>query len=350
MPAVGIDLGEKTSHATIWANEKGETFEFPMNHDGYTTLKERIPLNTPIVFESSGTAYPFHRQLKELGFTDITVAHPKELAWIVKSKKKNDRVDSVKLAKLHSVGIIPEAHLLDREDQIFRDLLIQMMKLGQETSRLKNGIIGYLKREGLFRDLPETSDNFSEERRNAMKAISFGDERDLVLSTMFARLESVERLTIPLEKNVRALARENPDVRLLMSIPGVNFYLGSLLSSYIGDVRRFPDADHLASFFGIVPTQRDSSTIKRVGRMSKDGPHNARRALSIMVDTVSMFDLHLHEYYSREKARTRSGKMAHVLTMRKLVRMMYAMLTKKEKWKWEKKALTERKLRRLNTD
>jgi hypothetical protein len=78
--------------------------------------------------------------------------------------------------------------------------------------------------------------------------------------------------------------------------------------------------------------------------MSKDGPHNARRALSIMVDTVSMFDLHLHEYYSREKARTRSGKMAHVLTMRKLVRMMYAMLTKKEKWKWEKKALTERKL------
>ncbi len=350
MPAVGIDLGEKTSNATIWANEKGETFEFPMNQEGYATLKERIPLNTPIVFESSGTAYPFHRQLKELGYTDITVAHPKELAWIVKSKKKNDRVDSVKLAKLHSVGIIPEAHLLDREDQVFRDLLILMTKMGQETSRLKNSIIGYLKREGLFQNLPETSDNFSEERRDAMKAISFGDERDLVLSTMFTRLESVERLTTPLEKSIRAQARENPDVRLLMSIPGVNFYLGSLLSSYIGDVRRFPDADHLASFFGIVPTQRDSSTIKRVGRMSKDGPHNARRALSIMVDTVSMFDLHVHEYYSREKARTKSGKMAHVLTMRKLVRMIYAMLTKKEKWKWEKKALTERKLLRLNTD
>jgi hypothetical protein len=34
----------------------------------------------------------------------FTVAHPKELAWIVRSKKKNDRVDSLKVAKLHMVG------------------------------------------------------------------------------------------------------------------------------------------------------------------------------------------------------------------------------------------------------
>ncbi len=72
-----------------------------------------------------------------MGYTDITVAHPKELTWIVKSKKKNDKVDSVKLAKLHSVGMIPEAHLLEREDQIYRDLLIQRVKLGAESSKLK---------------------------------------------------------------------------------------------------------------------------------------------------------------------------------------------------------------------
>jgi len=38
----------------------------------------------------------------------FTVAHPKELAWIVRSKKKNDRVDSLKIAKLHMVGMLPE--------------------------------------------------------------------------------------------------------------------------------------------------------------------------------------------------------------------------------------------------
>ena len=350
MPTVGIDLGEASSHATIFANKKAETFEFPMNPEGYALLKARIPSDARIAFESSGTAYPFHRQLRELGFTDITIAHPKELAWIVKSKKKNDKVDSQKLAKLHSVGMIPEAHLLDRQDQVFRDLLLQRLKLGAEISRAKNSLIGYLKREGLFQTLPETTDHFSQERREAMRGISFGDDRDLVLSTLLARLEFVEKLTVPVEKRIKAQAKESEDVKLLMTIPGVNFYLGSVLSSYIGNVRRFPDADHLASFFGIVPSQRDSSTIKRVGRMSKDGPSNARMALSLMVDNVSQFDSRIHEYYAREKARTGSGKMAHVITMRKLVRMIYAMLTTREKWRWERESLTERKLRSLNSE
>jgi transposase len=235
--------------------------------------------------------------------------------------------------------MIPEAHLLDREEQVFRDLLIQRVKLGAEISRLKTSIIGYLKREGLFQDLPETTDNFSEERRKAMSAISFGDDRDLILTTVTARLESVESLIVPLEKRIKVRAKESEDVKLLMSIPGVNFYLGSLVSSYIGDAKRFPDADHLASFFGIVPAERNSSTIKRVGKMSKDGPNNARMALSIMVDTVAKYDVHIHEYYAKEKARTGSGKMAHVLTMRKLTRMIYAMLTRREKWRWEKRLL-----------
>ena len=349
VPTVGIDLGETTSHATIWANEDADTFEFPMNAEGYATLRAKVPLDAPIVFESSGTAYPFHRKLRELGYHDITVAHPKELAWIVRSKKKTDKVDSVKLAKLHAVGMIPEAHLLDREEQMFRDLLLQRVRLGEEIQRLKNGVVSYLKREGVWSDLPESSDNFSQRRRGAIRALSFGDDRDLVLATVMSRLEFAEKLTGPLEERIKARARENDDVRLLMTIPGVNFYLGSLLSSYIGDIHRFPDADHLASFFGIVPGQRDSSSIHRVGRMSKDGPSEARRALSIMVDTVVEYDRRLKEYYAQVKGRTKKGKMAHVATMRKLVRMVFTMLTRREPWRWQNPALTERKLNALES-
>ncbi|MGI0054327.1 MAG: transposase, partial [Thermoplasmata archaeon] len=108
--------------------------------------------------------------------------------------------------------------------------------------------------------------------------------------------------------------------------------------------------DHLASFFGVVPAERNSSSIKRVGKMSKDGPSTARMALSLMVDNVAQFDEQIHDYYAKQKARTGSGKMAHVITMRKLVRMTYTMLTRREKWRWEKGSLTEKKLRGLNSD
>ena len=132
-----------------------------MNREGYTEFRKKIPVETRIAFDASGSAYAVSKALKDLGYNDITVAHPKELSWITKSKKKNDLVDSTKLAKLHLVGMIPESHLFDENDMIFRDLLIQKVKIGRSISSTKNSIIGYLKRKGIFDNIPKSDDNFS---------------------------------------------------------------------------------------------------------------------------------------------------------------------------------------------
>ena len=42
MPTVGIDLGEASSHATMLSNDTSETFEFPMEPAGYSTLKPAL--------------------------------------------------------------------------------------------------------------------------------------------------------------------------------------------------------------------------------------------------------------------------------------------------------------------
>ena len=119
-------------------------------------------------------AYAVFRALKRLGYEDIAVAHPKDLVWIIKSKKKNDSVDSLKIAKLHMAGMLPESHLLTKE-QISRDLLIQRVKLGVEINRIKNSITSYLKMEDVYQTLPKTSSNFSDKKRSAIKAFRFND-------------------------------------------------------------------------------------------------------------------------------------------------------------------------------
>jgi transposase len=278
---------------------------------------------------------------------DVTVAHPKTLAWIVRPKKKNDRVDSLKIAKLHMAGMLPESHLLERDQQIVRDLLVQRVKLGVEIGRLKSSMIGYLKREGVYSSLPKSTDNFSVRRRRAIRSLRFDDKRDLVLGTMMDRLEFLEGQCVPLEDSVRESAGLSDDVRILMTITGVDYYLASLLSSYIGDVNRFPSDDHLASFFGIVPTSRDSANVKRRGKMTKDGSSIARWTLSVMVDTVKQHNPPIKDYYQSVNKRTSSGKLARVSTMRKLTRMLYHMLKTKQNWKWENPQLTERKLAKL---
>jgi len=351
-PVLGADLGDDSSVATLLSPLNGsivlETFPFSMDDEGYSLFFSKVPRDARIACEATNQAYPFTRKLREIGYNDITVAHAKELAWIVKSKKKNDRVDSVKIARLHMAGMLPEAHLLDREEQLRRDLLIQRVKLGVEIGNVKRSIISYLKREAVYRTLPKTGDNFSVERRNAIESLHFGDDRDLVIRIMMSKLRFLEAECLPLEERIRQLAKQSEDVKLLMSTRGVDFYLASLYSSYVGDAKRFPDADNLNSYFGIIPVSRDSGEKERRGRMSKDGPAMARWTLAVMVDTVMRHNPEIKRYYDSVKERS-NGSHAHVMTMKKLNRMFYHMLTTRQRWKWEDESLTRRKLSRLNS-
>ena len=162
------------------------------------------------------------------------------------------------------------------------------------------------------------------------------------------RLEFFQKQCGPVEMRIRELCMEDEYVKLLMTVPGIDYYLASLIASYIGDPHRFPDFDHLASFLGIIHVTRESGKIRRVGRMSKDGPSRARWALSIAVNTVMERSGVIHDYYITVKGRTGSGKMAHVLTMKKLARMMYHMMLTGQKWRWEDEGLTRSKLSKLD--
>jgi transposase len=130
-------------------------------------------------------------------------------------------------------------------------------------------------REGMNENLPKISDNFSLTRRNLMRSLSFGDDRDLVIKLMLNRLEFMEEQCLPFEAAIKGRAKESKDVKIIMSIQGIDFHLASLLSSFIGDVNRFPSDNNLASSLGIVPVER-SSYVKKRGRMSREGPSIAR--------------------------------------------------------------------------
>ena len=53
-------------------------------------------------------------------------------------------------------------------------------------------------------------------------------------------------------------------------------------------------------------------------------------------------------YYNHVKERAGNGSYAHVLTMKKLARMIHHMMLAEQNWKWENEALTETKLSRLD--
>ena len=130
---------------------------------------------------------------------------------------------------------------------------------------------------------------------------------------MMDRLEFFVRQKEPFDDEIKKIAKSSEDVRLLMTIPGIDYYLASLLSSYIGNVRRFPSESKLTSFFCIVPSNRDLSSITRRGHMSKEGASTARWALSIAVDTTILRNKPLKECYDSVKNRKGSEKAEDAL-------------------------------------
>lgn len=76
---VGIDLGGKESVATYMLPDSDikEQFKFTMTDEGCNEFKKRTPLERRIAFKASGSAYIVDRNLRRIGYGDITVAHPK---------------------------------------------------------------------------------------------------------------------------------------------------------------------------------------------------------------------------------------------------------------------------------
>ena len=82
----------------------------------------------------------------------------------------------------------------------------------------------------------------------------------------------MEGSILSLEGEIKKTSGESQDVKLFTSIPVIDYHLASLLSSYIGDIKRFGTSDRLASFFGNITSTKDLSTIKRRVPRQQDGP------------------------------------------------------------------------------
>ena len=95
----------------------------------------------------------------------------------------------------------------------------------------------------------------------------------------------------------------------------------------------FETSDKPASFFGIITSTMNPSTIRMRGHMSKKGARTARWGLTIAVDTIILRNRSIKEYYDSVKNRKGSGKLAHLSTMKNLTnltRMIFTMLKERK--------------------
>lgn len=121
---------------------------------------------------------------------------------------------------------------------------------------------------------------------------------------------------------------------LLATIPGIARETGIALEAYIGDVHRFPDVKKFVAYFGMNPTVCTSGKMKRTSYLQKKGNALVRHKLFMAVLSMIRREIDpIYSYYMRLVAAGKPKLKAIGAAMRKLLVIIYYMLSKNEPFK-----------------
>lgn len=116
------------------------------------------------------------------------------------------------------------------------------------------------------------------------------------------------------------------DGQVLTSLPGVATIRAAAFAAHSLPIARFPDAEHLYSATGLAPAMYESATLRRRGRISRQGLAEHRDALMGIAWGLSSYSPSFAERNAELRARGMAPIQARVALARNACRLIYRML------------------------
>ena len=332
MHYVGLDVHQRRSSLCI-LDCNGRVVKRLDVKGPWTKVLEAIDREVPrpfVICYEAGCGYGYlHDQLAGRA-ERVAVAHPGQLRLIFRSKKKHDRVDADRIAKLLYLGEVPAVHVPSVGVRAWRGLIEFRRRLVDRRVAVKNQLRALLRGQGVASpNRPWTARGLA--WLGAQLLPRLDDLRRAVLLDELARLGSEVRRV---ERQLRAIADAHPGVRLLTTIPGVGVRTAEAFCAYVDDVGRLARANRVGSYFGLVPCQDSSADANRLGHITRDGPGTVRKLLGEAAWQVVRRSRSTRAWFERvSHGRADRRKVAIVAVAHRLCRVMAAMLRTGEAWR-----------------
>jgi transposase len=329
---VGLDAHWKSSSVCILDENGSIVKEFTRRGGWDRTLMELAGIQEPfrVAFEAScgyGTLYDRLRRLTP----QVQVAHPGHLSLIFKSKKKNDRIDAKRLAKLLYLDEVPRIHVPGKQVRMWRQMIEARRKFIDKRTRTKNGIRSLLRSYGV----QQPRGLWTKKGRQWLRSVALPDAWPRTqLMLLQEELDDFDKKVKLVTRELDRIAEGNPAVALLRTIPGVGPRTAETIVAYVDDPERFGRINQAGAYFGLVPCQNSSGPVDRLGHITRQGPATARKYLVEATWQARRRDPHVRAYFDRIcGGKKERRKLALVATAHHLLRCMVAMLKSGEVWR-----------------
>jgi transposase len=215
----------------------------------------------------------------------VRVANANGEAWKWRRvKRKTDRDDALKLARLCATDQLPTVHVPKLAVRQHRALIKHRHAMIDRRTGIKNTIRSLLDAQGL--SMPSRSRGWTKASVDELKTLArplaecgvddlWRGQLDLELRM----LESVAALIREADQKLDALAAADERVTRLKTMPQVGARLAELVVTTLDDARRFKSASQVSAYAGLVPKQYQSGQMNRLGRITGQGPGLLRRVL-----------------------------------------------------------------------
>ncbi len=322
---VGIDIHRDYGIACVrdMKGEIVEEFQFGNNVEGIQKVREKLGMNNVhVAIESTGNMWVVLWDTLEENKLDLHLVHPLKTKAIASNKLKNDKLDAKMLSRLLRGDLLVCSYVPPHDVRDKRDIV----RLRASLVRLRTQVLNKI-RSILHKYCIKYKGSL---RQNAgIEFLSGLELRPVDKLTIQSYLETLKTLNFQIDSvNSQIAGTDREEIKLLMSIPGIDYYSAVLIDSEIGDISRFPSHNKLASWVGLVPSMHQSGTSFYNGKITKEGSKRLRWILVQCAHASIKTNLRMREFYGKI-AKRRGDNKAIVAVARKLVKIIFAVLSSK---------------------
>src|SRR3954471_20250840 len=342
---IGMDVHRTFAEVVVWEDGRlRPAGRVDMTRSGLEGFGRTLSKEDEVVVEATGNAMAVVRVLGPY-VARVIVANPLQVKAIAHARIKTDKIDAGVLASLRAADFLPEVWVPDAGTERLRRLVARRNQVVRHRTRVKNEVHGILAAH-LVPPCPH-ADPFNGPGRAWLDRQVLPDDERAAIARHLRELDRLGEDLAVLDRDIGETVVENPEVKRLLTIAGVNVTVAAGLVAAIGDIHRFSSPQKLVSYFGLNPRVRQSGLgLAQHGRISKIGRAHARAMLVEAAWAAAKSPGPLHAFFVRIRAR-RGHQVAAVATARKMAVLVWHLLTKEADHLWARPALVAQKVRAL---